>query len=338
MGSIGSNTKPIIGFLLALVQLPAPVVESKADIDRQVNEIVRTIHSIKAGYPGVELIVFPEYSTQGLNTKKWLTEEFILDIPGKETDAFCKACKEAGVYGVFSIIERNPDDKHKNPYDTAIIINPKGEIILKYRKLFPWTPIEPWAPGDLGMPVVDGPGGSKLSVCICHDGMFPELAREAAYKGCNVYIRISGYSTQVNDQWKLTNRANAWNNLMYTASVNLAGYDGTFYYFGEGQVCNFDGTTLVQGDRNPFEIVTAEVYPVLCDNSRITWGLENNIYDLGHRAFDDVPGGERKTMLTYIDDLAKGKYHLPWEDKVRVKDGEMYGYPNPKDGERFGNK
>ena len=29
--------------------------------------------------------------------------------------------------------------------------------------------------------------------------MFPELAREAAYKGCNVYIRISGYSTQVND-------------------------------------------------------------------------------------------------------------------------------------------
>ena len=44
----------------------------------------------------------------------------------------------------------------------------------------------------------------------------------------------------------LTNRSNAWQNLMYTLSVNLAGYDGVFYYFGEGQVCNFDGTTLVQ--------------------------------------------------------------------------------------------
>ncbi|MFR5914517.1 MAG: nitrilase-related carbon-nitrogen hydrolase [Blautia wexlerae] len=74
---------------------------------------------------------------------------------------------------------------------------------------------------------------SKLAVCICHDGMIPELAREAAYKGCNVYIRISGYSTQVNDQWILTNRSNAWQNLMYTVSVNLAGYDGVFYYFGE---------------------------------------------------------------------------------------------------------
>ena len=40
--------------------------------------------------------------------------------------------------------------------------------------------------------------------------MIPELAREAAYKGCNVYIRISGYSTQVNDQWILTNRTWYW--------------------------------------------------------------------------------------------------------------------------------
>lgn len=45
------------------------------------------------------------------------------------------------------------------------------------------------------MPVCDEPGGSKLAVCICRNGMFPELAREAAYKGANVYIRISGYST-----------------------------------------------------------------------------------------------------------------------------------------------
>lgn len=327
MADIGSMTKPKNGFLLALMQLPAPVVESRADIDRQINEIVKTIHSLKAGYPGVELIVFPEYSTQGLNTKKWMTEEFLVDVPGKETEIYGKACKEAGVWGVFGFIERNPDGGR--PYDTAVIINPEGKIALKYRKLFPWTPIEPWAPGNLGMPVCDGPAGSKLAVCICHDGMIPELAREAAYKGCNVYIRISGYSTQVNDQWILTNRANAWNNLMYTASVNLAGYDGTFYYFGEGQVCDIDGHTVVQGHRNPWEIVTAEVYPSISDNARITWGLENNIYDLGHRAFDAVKGGEKDCGLTYIKDLAAGKYKLPWEDKIEIKDGSIYGYKVP---------
>ena len=106
MGSIGSMSKPKLVFLVAAVQFPAPVVNSREDIDRQVASIVRTVHATKAGYPGVELIVFPEYSTQGLNTSKWLTDEFLCDIPGPETDAFSKACQEAGVYGVFSIMER----------------------------------------------------------------------------------------------------------------------------------------------------------------------------------------------------------------------------------------
>lgn len=46
-----------------------------------------------------------EYSTQGLNTAKWLSEEFLLDVPGKETELYAKVCKEAKVYGVFSIME-----------------------------------------------------------------------------------------------------------------------------------------------------------------------------------------------------------------------------------------
>ena len=184
------------------------------------------------------------------------------------------------------------------------------------------------------MPVCDGPGGSKLAVCICHDGMIPELAREAAYKGCNVYIRISGYSTQVNDQWILTNRSNAWHNLMYTVSVNLAGYDGVFYYFGEGQITNYDGTVLVQGQRNPYEIVTGEIFPENADAARREWGLENNIYNLGHRGYVAKPGGESDAGLTYIKDLAAGKYHLPWEDEMEIKDGSIYGYPTT--GGRFG--
>ncbi len=70
MGSSGSMVKPISGFLTALIQYPVPVVESRADIDKQIQQIIKTIHSTKSGYPGLELIVFPEYSTQGLNTKK----------------------------------------------------------------------------------------------------------------------------------------------------------------------------------------------------------------------------------------------------------------------------
>ena len=80
MSSIGSINKPSNGFLVAAIQMPVPIINSRADIDNQVKEIVRTLHATKAGYPGAELIIFPEYSTQGLNTSKWLTEEFLCDI------------------------------------------------------------------------------------------------------------------------------------------------------------------------------------------------------------------------------------------------------------------
>ena len=83
-----------------------------------------------------------------------------------------------------------------------------------------------------------------------------------------------------------------------------------------GQICNFDGTTLVQGHRNPWEIVTGEIYPKMADNARsLSWGLENNIYNLGHRGYVAKPGGEHDAGLTYIKDLAAGKYKLPWEDQ-----------------------
>ena len=118
-------------------------------------------------------------SESGLNTKIWTYDEMLLRIDSPEIDRFRQACKENDVWGVFSLMEQN-DDPSLPPFNTAIIINSDGEIALHYRKLQPWVPIEPWSPGNYGMPVCDGPKGSKLAVCICHDGMFPELAREAA--------------------------------------------------------------------------------------------------------------------------------------------------------------
>ena len=162
--------------------------------------------------------------------------------------------------------------------------------------------------------------------------MFPELAREAAYIGAIVYIRISGYSTQVNDQWILTNQTNAWQNLMYTISVNLAGYDGVFYYFGEGTVCNYDGNVIQQGQRNPWEIVTAELFPRMVDEARKIWALENYSFNVGCRGYVGKPGGERENYLTWVKDLAEGKYELPWDKDIKIRDGWEY-YP---DGVKLG--
>ena len=145
-------------------------------------------------------------------------------------------------------MEYNPGG---NPYNSGLIIDDHGELRLYYRKLHPWVPVEPWEPGDLGIPVIDGPKGAKLALIICHDGMFPEMARECAYKGAEIMLRTAGYTAPIRQSWRFTNQANAFCNLMVTANVCMCGSDGTFDSMGEGMIVNFDGTVIAHGTSGP---------------------------------------------------------------------------------------
>jgi formamidase len=64
--------------------------------------------------------------------------------------------------------------------------------------------------------------------------------------------------------------------------------------------------------------------------ARAEWGVENNIYQLGHRGFVAVAGGARDCPYTFMRDLVAEKYRLPWENQVRVTDGASCGFAPPK--------
>jgi hypothetical protein len=108
-------------------------------------------------------------------------------------------------------------------------------------------------------------------------------------------LRTAGYTAPIRHAWKITNQANAFQNLMVTASVCLAGSDGTFESMGEAMFCNFDGTVMVEGGGRVDEIVTCEVRPDLVREARIHWGVENNPYQLWHRGYSAVMMTARKT-------------------------------------------
>ncbi len=332
MSGLGGLNKSENGVVIGLVQLQLPVVQTPGDLQAQTERIVAMVGKARRNLSTMDLVVFPEYALHGLSMDT--NPAIMCSLDGPEVAAFKKACKDNAIWGCFSIMEHNPGG---NPYNSGIIIDDQGELRLYYRKLHPWVPVEPWEPGDLGIPVISGPKGCKLSLIICHDGMFPEMAREAAYKGAEIMLRTAGYTAPIRQSWRFTNQANSFHNLMVTANVCMCGSDGTFDSMGEGMIVDFDGTILAEGTTGRAdEIITAEVRPDLVREARAGWGVENNIYQLGHRGFTAVAAGAQDCPYTFMQDLVAGRYRLPWEASVKVTDGTSCGFPAPT--RRYGEK
>src|ERR1700748_517919 len=231
MNGLGGLNKSPQGVVIGLVQLQLPVVKTKADLASQTSRIVAMVGKARRNLRSMDLVVFPEYSLHGRSMDT--NPEIMCRLDGPEVAAFKQACIDHNIWGCFSIMEFNPDG---NPYNSGLLIDDHGEIKLYYRKLHPWTPVEPWEPGNVGIPVVEGPKGAKIALIICHDGMFPEMARECAYKGAEIMIRTAGYTAPIRESWRFTNQANAFQNLMVTANVCMCGSDGSFDSMGEGMI------------------------------------------------------------------------------------------------------
>ncbi len=325
MSGLGGLNKSPDGVVIGLVQLQNPSVAAPDELAAQTDRICAMVEKARKNMPSMDLAVFPEYALHGLSMDT--NPRIMCRLDGPEVAKFRSACAQNRIWGCFSIMEYNP---YGNPFNSGIIIDDRGDLKLYYRKMHPWVPVEPWEPGDIGIPVCDGPNGSKIALIICHDGMFPEMARESAYKGANIMLRTAGYTAPIRHSWRITNQANAFCNLMYTASVCLAGSDGTFNSMGEGMIVGYEGVPLVTGNGIPDEIITGEVRPKLCDEARTNWGVENNIYQFGHRGYVAVKGGAMDCPYTYMTDLAAGQYRLPWEADMKIVDGTSCGFPPPE--------
>ena len=324
MSGLNGLNKTPSGVVVGLVQLQLPVVETPAQLATQTARIVEMVGKARRGYPLMDLVVFPEYALHGLSMAT--DDALMVTLDGPEVAAFKAACVQHRVWGCFSIMEKTP---HGSPYNTGLIIDDQGVLQLYYRKFHPWVPVEAWEPGNMGIPVCVGPKGLKIGLIICHDGMFPEMARECAYRGAELMLRTAGYTAPIRHAWQITNQANAFQNLMATASVCLCGSDGSFYSMGEAMVCDHEGRVVAQGGGRPDEVICAEIRPDLIREARRHWGVENNPYQLWHRGYVAVQGGAQDCPYTFMRDMVAGTFRLPWEDEVVHTDGRSCGFAPP---------
>jgi predicted amidohydrolase len=168
-------------------------------------------------------------------------------VPGPTSQALGEAARTARLYVVAGLYER------EGPliYNTALLIDRKGEVAGKYRKThLPQTEVDGGlTPGD-SYPVFNTDFG-KVGIEICYDNFFPEVARSLALNGAEIILLpIWGDLRAQEYAWDIIARARAIDNAVYLIA--------SIYSNRRSLIISPDGHILADTGRED-GLVTAEI-------------------------------------------------------------------------------
>ena len=195
-------------------------------------------------FPWVNMIVFSELVIPGFNAATLV--EQAEPVPGPTTERIGEVAKELGVYIVAgSMFEKAGDDL----YNTTPVLGPDGSLVAKYRKMFPWLPLEPSKPGK-EFCVFDIPGLCRVGVCICYDFWFPEVCRQLTWMGADVIVHPTMTPTSLQRAEIDVAKVRALENGVFMVSASGSGLHGGLGLGGGSVIIDPEGRVLQQLDNS----------------------------------------------------------------------------------------
>jgi predicted amidohydrolase len=160
---------------------------------------------------GAQLVVFPELALTTFFPRWYIEDEAELDsffereMPGPETRPLFEEAGRLGVGFYLGYAELAEEAGRKRRFNTSILVDERGEIVGKYRKIHlpghrehePWRPFQHlekryFETGTLGFRIFSAFGGT-LGMCLCNDRRWPETFRVLGLQGAELVML--GYNT-----------------------------------------------------------------------------------------------------------------------------------------------
>jgi predicted amidohydrolase len=255
---------------------------------------------------GVQVVVFPELALTTFFPRHYHEDRAAADqwfettMPSNETAPLFEAARRTGIafHLGYAEIAHEADAggiMRRRHFNTAILVSPGGEIMLKYRKIHlpghaefnPARRVQHlekryFEVGNLGFPVVRAPLGGlavNAGMMICNDRRWPEAWRVLGLQ--SVELVMLGYNTPSLNQENagfeaphlrvfhshLTIQAGAYQNATFAVATAKAGVEDGAELFGHSIIVNPQGEIMAQATSWDDELITAD-----CDLDRCALG------------------------------------------------------------------
>ncbi len=254
-------------FTIAGIQMKVSATQSNLEMMKLKLDIAMNI------YPSVQMVMFSELCAYGPLT--YYAQEF----PGVFESEMQAMAKKYGIWLLPGTVFEKSEGKI---YNTASIINPQGEVVKRYRKMFPFYPYEEGVTPGNEFCLFDVPEVGRFGVSICYDMWFPETVRTLAVMGAEVILHPTMTGTMDREIERSIDQTMAAVNQCYFFDINGLDSGG----IGRSVVCGPDGRVLYEAG------ATEEIIPIEINIERVKRSRELGVLRLGQplKSFRDHMG------------------------------------------------
>ncbi len=263
----------------------------------------------KAHDRGCDFITFPELALTTFFPRWYMEDQAEVDtwfetsMPSNETQPLFEAAREFAMGFHLGYAEKVEEGGRTRRFNTAILVDTKGEIVGKYRKIHlpGHAEIDPkrsfqhlekryFEVGDLGFPVWRAMGGN-LGMCVCNDRRWPEVYRVMGLQ--SVEMILLGYNTPTTNSQSdepahlrsfhniLSMQAGAYQNSTWVIGVAKAGTEDGHDLMGGSAIIAPTGEIVAQCHTVEDELIVAD-----CDLDECTFGKRTIFNFAAHRRIE----------------------------------------------------